>query len=112
MLVGNGVFVAFGWLVYQAPRSSRGVQITRLGYFIAGFIGHGVYLYLGFLKGSTRVVMFMLDPIGSQVDADAVERSAQILTTACLALTVYLLVLASSGSFCATLRAKTPTGAT
>ena len=99
MLVGNGVFVAFGWLVYKRREVLEGFKSHAWRYFIAGFIGHGVYLYLGFLKGSTRVVMFMLDTIGSQVGADAVERSAQILTTACLALTVYLLVFGLLGIF-------------
>ena len=84
MLVGNGVFVAFGWLVYKRREVLEGFKSHAWGYFIAGFIGHGVYLYLGFLKGSTQVVMFMLDTIGLQVGADAVERSAQMLTTACL----------------------------
>ena len=99
MLVGNGVFVAFGWLVYKRREVLEGFKSHAWGYFIAGFIGHGVYLYLGFLKGSTQVVMLILDTLGLQVGADAIDRNAQILTTACLAFAVYLLVFGLFGIF-------------
>ena len=99
MLVGNGVFVALGWLVYKRREVLEGFKSHAWGYFIAGFIGHGVYLYLGFLKGSTQVVMLILETLGLQVGADAIDRNAQILTTACLALAVYLLVFGLFGIF-------------
>ena len=99
MLVGNGVFVAFGWLVYKRREVLEGFKSHAWGYFITGFIGHAVYLYLGFLKGSTHVVTLIIDTLGLQVGADAIDRSTQILTTACLAFTVYLLVFGLFGIF-------------
>ena len=43
--------------------------------------------------------MLILDTLGLQVGADAIDRNAQILTTACLALAVYLLVFGLFGIF-------------
>ena len=75
-LAGNGVFVAFGWLLYQYREALAGFKRPAWGYFIAGVILHGVYLYLTSALGHTHIV-----------------------TIACLALTVWLLIYGLLGLF-------------
>ena len=55
-LAGNGIFVVFGWLLYQHREVFNELKQPAWGYFITGFVCHGVYLYLVFSKGNTHIV--------------------------------------------------------
>ena len=106
VLAGYGVFFAFGWLLFQRRSLVEGFAARAWTYFGAGFLFHGLYLFLfdqGFPDPTNpdKVLLAhsMYAPLHAAGLTDAAAAGTHAAAMAALALSIWLLIYGLLGLF-------------
>lgn len=106
VLVGYGVFFAFGWLLFQRRQLLERFETRAYAYFGAGFLFHGIYLFLfdqGFPDPMNPEKALLTHPMYSFLHAAGLTAAAAAGTHAAamvaLALSIWLLSYGFLGLF-------------
>ncbi len=106
VLAGYGVFFAFGWLLFLRRRLVEEFEARGWTYFGAGFVFHGVYLFLfdqGFPDPTNPEKALLAHPMYSSLHAagltDAAAAGTHAAAMAALALSIWLLIYGFLGLF-------------
>ena len=106
VVAGYGVFFAFGWLLFQRRKLVDGFAARAWTCFGAGFLCHGVYLFLfdqGFPDPTNPDKALLAHPMYASLHAagltDAAAAGTHLAAMAALALSIWLLIYGFLGLF-------------